>query len=388
MAIIIPSKNIYENPKSNKVLDNFIDKIETKINKPVIVEKFGELVHTDTENIKHLSFGKLVEDLQFEQAEATEDYVKLNCSYVSISSQMINVEISIPISKENYYIKKILVGKNKENENNIRYSVRGTITKGKATRQVNQFKYVQGRTETITSESDDEVYSIPYTKVEYDYNNAHSEVQLKELGNVDTATASINGDDYVVNLSLIVGIDSEKLGGDVKLSIDNTSSQFYINGDFERYEAKSVEINFYGNTLQFELQEQTTSVGTGENIFTYPTNELLQTTNAYNVDESMFEKNCNSIINSYKNGKETMTLTCSIGDYKDENGEKVISVGKDNLPMSFSHGDIAIPMKRSYDGVDIPRSVNSDGTPKEFIVTGINYIYDGACWQKLNLQEI
>lgn len=94
-----------------------------------------------------------------------------------------------------------------------------------------------------------------------------------------------------------------------------------------------------------------------------------------------------NIINAYKNGKETAELLCSIGEYKDTNGELAISTKDNDLPMTFNNGDIVVPYKYTARG-DAPLSTKKDGkTPKEFLVTGVEFIFDGAVWQKITLQE-
>jgi hypothetical protein len=92
------------------------------------------------------------------------------------------------------------------------------------------------------------------------------------------------------------------------------------------------------------------------------------------------------IINQYKNGKETVTLTCSINDYYDENGNKVIDTKKSNN-MMFKEFDEVIPYTFTSKGTDKPISVTKRGTPKRFIVIGVRPFYNGAVWQELYLLE-
>ena len=90
----------------------------------------------------------------------------------------------------------------------------------------------------------------------------------------------------------------------------------------------------------------------------------------------------------YKNGKETITLRCSISNYYDYGtNERCISTEDKELPMCFSIGDKVIPMVRNGKGEDIPISVTADGQPKTFMVLGTKVYYDGAVWQELSLQE-
>lgn len=93
------------------------------------------------------------------------------------------------------------------------------------------------------------------------------------------------------------------------------------------------------------------------------------------------------IYSIWKNGKETATIRVSVNDYYDTDGNLALSIIDKNLPMLFKKGDIVIPYVATPNG-DRPMSSNPDGTPKEFLVTGVTLISDGAVWQELQLQEV
>lgn len=58
-----------------------------------------------------------------------------------------------------------------------------------------------------------------------------------------------------------------------------------------------------------------------------------------------------------------------------------------SFDMVFSTHDKVVPMVYGVNGQDKPLSVYKDGTPKVFNVLGVEFLYDGAVWQILNLQE-
>lgn len=93
------------------------------------------------------------------------------------------------------------------------------------------------------------------------------------------------------------------------------------------------------------------------------------------------------IYSIWKNGKETATIRVSINDYYDTDGNLAVSISDDSVPMLFKNGDIVIPYVATPNG-DRPMSSKPDGTPKEFLVTGVTLISDGAVWQELQLQEV
>ena len=105
--------------------------------------------------------------------------------------------------------------------------------------------------------------------------------------------------------------------------------------------------------------------------FSLPKNELMQE-NSYK-GESMYVLDfiASTIISHYKEGKETAVIRCSIPE---------------DLSV-FEIGDEVIPMVYGADGVDRPMSRYKNGTQKVFNVVGTKFIYDGAVWQELTLQE-
>jgi hypothetical protein len=134
----------------------------------------------------------------------------------------------------------------------------------------------------------------------------------------------------------------------------------------------------------YDKSKETVTIGDGKNSFSLTTNEFMQLNSTYN-EETIFGRISNKIIQKYRNGKETATILCSISDYFSDTGEKAIDIkgGK----MSFDIGDQVIPMVFGSDGVDKPMSKRQDGSAKAFQVVGIRFIYDGAVWQELTLQE-
>lgn len=159
---------------------------------------------------------------------------------------------------------------------------------------------------------------------------------------------------------------------------------------YGEYVPKSLSCTAYGDIEKYTSKSNKGTVGSGEDYYELPTNELIQsTTKAHGVLVS--EYNANAIIKDYENGRETYELLCSVGEYYDANGNLAISTKKDidgATKMLFNIGDEVIPYKPTKAG-DRPISCKKDGvTPKIFTVVGVTPIYDGAVWQKLNLAEI
>lgn len=162
-------------------------------------------------------------------------------------------------------------------------------------------------------------------------------------------------------------------------------------GQLENY-TRSTQRSFELSVKPLKSKEYYYPEDLKDKTFDLPYNELFYKDNSIN-EEPLFEYVSQNIISQYEFGKETATILCDISDYyeydensHDKKGEKVISVL--DKKMSFHLNDEVMPMIFGSDGKDRPMSYYKDGTPKCFKVVGSNIIYDGAVWQKISLQEI
>lgn len=138
---------------------------------------------------------------------------------------------------------------------------------------------------------------------------------------------------------------------------------------------------------EFETpQSYNRTYGSGEKVSTLNSNEFFQSYQGtadldenekvpygtcYN-GEDFIQMLSDKIIADYQNGKETATIRCSV----------------DESLRIYDIGDEVIPMVYGEDGKDRPMSLYKDGTKKVFRVVGTKFIYDGAVWQELTLQEV
>lgn len=148
----------------------------------------------------------------------------------------------------------------------------------------------------------------------------------------------------------------------------------YIKYSYNSYERTN---NFVINKGNKESNEMTvlTSIYAKDITIGYATIEVDQLAYAFSKTQAHYAK-----------GKETATIRCSISDYYDEKGEKVIATNNSNK-MAFDIYDEVIPYSYGADGNDKPLSRHKDGSPKTFVVLGTRIFYDGAVWQELTLQE-
>ena len=190
----------------------------------------------------------------------------------------------------------------------------------------------------------------------------------------------------------------------VKTEMKNDSVGAKIGGELRSYENTSylemfTSYNFnIGDIITNSDGTETAEITDYDSSYGYY--EIKATTNGYfyqNMNKNVIVKYsyyqqerltqhlANNVLNQYAKGKETATLLCSISDYYDESGEKVIDTKTEN--MSFRLHDEVIPYVFGANGQDQPMSHYQDGKPKVFEVVGSNIIYDGAVWQEISLQE-
>lgn len=146
--------------------------------------------------------------------------------------------------------------------------------------------------------------------------------------------------------------------------------------------ATTIKVLIYGVAILLSINEQEFGIGDNatNNAFSIDNNELMQTTPS--IKEAM-----STVYEVNKNGKETVTLKCSVNDYYDyDSGEKVIDVSTADK-MLFEVDDEVIPMKMTANGTELPLSTNPDGTPKVYRVVGVEQSQGGIIWQTLTLIE-
>lgn len=156
---------------------------------------------------------------------------------------------------------------------------------------------------------------------------------------------------------------------------------------YDRYLVQSVSASLAGQ--QFQVSSAPVSIGTGTFAQSLSYNELYQTETKITIGETTEKIGtflANKIINKWTNGKETAKLLVEYGEYYDTDGNLVKSVESNDKSMIFKIGEVVRPYVNSVSG-DTPMSKNIDGTPKDFLIIGVEPFYDGACWQRLTLLE-
>lgn len=417
MAIIIPSKNIYEleNPK---IRDNAIERIEIGATEVLPDNKYETPVHTNKMYVQSIDLisnsdidEKLDDKSQSSSGSGYGAYIKAVAYVAYNQKRTVNFAVDVPILENNKRIATLLLGKNSDGEYNIKYTIFGKQISGKATAvwdlDSTSSAVKQGEiTYLAPDKENDGAFNIPKNiSITEDYfapvQTAYANVDLVDvgtIGNIEQAEIiKIDQKEYFrVSGTIMCGLRTVAMRGTINYSSasgETMPTTINLNGDYILYTPLSIEITIYGNSYSISLEDKTVFVSATQSptkkVFAIDGNELMQTKN-YNADtgEITITQEFGKTLNAYKNGKETATLLCSISEYFDENGTRAISVNDMGLPMTFKMYDEVLPMVFGADGKDRPMSLHKDGSPKKFRVLGVSPHYNGAVWQEIYLQEV
>lgn len=411
MAIIIPSKNIYEinNPK---IRDNAINNVsvEQKVIAPsneyeTPVANLNEAIKLENITYTEDSSG-LLNKSSFITDEYDEEFATIGLAYAELKLQFYRVKITIPKLTNNKVIDKLMIGVNDDGESNVKYTIIGDKTQASTKANIKASSgtnFVVNLTSQISIENPTTNTDTRYSKSDLKFTLSQSggsvsnikitaTAEPQNISTIDNENIIIieNEDKYELEFTFLVGMESTTLSGEATWnSINNQTSPSTIYGNYEKFYAKEVEITFYGNTIGINLTNGSVTYGSGNKPHALRGNELLQDSGKVRYQDntiiSIDKHLANNVLVEYKNGKETATLLCDINDYYNESGEKVIDANGDE--MVFRLHDQVIPMVFGANGKDQPMSKYQDNSAKVFEIVGSKIFYDGAVWQELTLQE-
>lgn len=235
--------------------------------------------------------------------------------------------------------------------------------------------------------------------------------------NIGKYSVTILWDDTITSLSAFVAKCREKINAItsfeslqqyimiVPSTIEKNGDEIIFSNEFQIYACLLTEftstVNVSGSTLTtitkvddydvtlkadfgtaYVESEKSVSVGNGTNEFSIEVNELFQSDTTINGAEAMTALG-NSIVNTFKNGKNTVTLTIFYGKYLDNDGNEIYN-GLDGKFIKVD--DVVIPYT-IRNGVSEPLFKNSFANPVEFIVTASNLTYSGNFTIQLSMIE-
>lgn len=412
MAILIPSKNIYQ-PTNDKILKNVIERIEINATDIVPNNEFETSVYNEKFAPKD---GGVRDNFDVdykigirETAQGTITDTYYSCSYLYEEYYYHKATIKVDRNLKNKYVSKLYYGLEeiegtKKERDFVKYSVTGTtkttpieitIHKRSATTSLEDSET------TISKGTPNEsigYINIPKLPIEVTITNTNllPNIVSKVVGVNDASNYVVvteNEDYYEVSVEFLSSFYIRKATG--TLDVDGKPSDavdIVMKGEEVEATANEISITVYGNTIGIDLQNKSITISeegkeNSKKVFPVSNNELLQTSNYVSgTNANAIEENYRNTLNAYKNGRETATLLCDINEYKDTNGNLAISTKQEGLPMTFNVGNEVIPMVFSANGEDVPMS-QKDGLPKVFVVSSVKPYYDGAVWQQIEIQE-
>lgn len=341
MAIIIPSKHIYA-VDNQKVIDNQVDKIEVQTYAPQIISA-TENVYNDRVFVPSWFEGNTQSEHASYSIGGSSTY-KL-ALVISVVPYYTTRTFLIPKSIANSRIVELFVGEDKEGNANIKYSLFGDIKKGVAH---GEYIYnslltvswdIDAPTDIITTENNYVIsniisYSAKALNEEHDLT-----LNLKDdTSTIKTAKIKEETDNaFTIELTVLSGIKINKLAGSHHFRDGETNNYPYgldMVGEYDEYFPKRIDVSFYGNSITLNLEEDILTINaSGEHITSFSGNELMQTTNTPNVDESYLE-----VISQYKNGRECATIRCGIENYYGVDKIDIKIVGYQSLsPYNYEY---------------------------------------------------
>ena len=402
MAILIPSKNIYDS-SNPKLVENAINSV-TII--PSVATRNDNLIVVDSLNFEQGNSAIELNDI----INAEENGYLTNISYVATYNGTDDGYNYLFVQKrnENKYIKSCDVFFDSS-------SLSAKITPLKTGATVLEDKYYNDAIKT---------YQTNGFNGEIKYNFTSS-LNIPSLGNkflfhefsiifsggkfiIQVRVTQEDTNDVVLNVTktlnltdIIVTEQSDAFELKIRtpkfLSINYYWNLSNIGRGFggNLWNGAKIEIDISNISLKAKQNISSFLITNGDKIVIGNTNEI----NNYKVEHTPFIQLNNGEIDSsvissindtllqYSNGKETAVILCSISDYYDEAKNIIISKDGSTNKMLFEIYDEVCPLMLNNKGYDTPMSYTANNLPKTFIVIGSKVYYDGAIWQELTLQE-
>lgn len=434
-TIIIPSKKIYS-PTHQKIRDNIVNQVNNNV---TIITKKTELdtivntfsrsgdVFLATVNRAEYTSGEDVKDNGYSSVIAPYSpnlsTANIYVAYSEYRNYKIRPEtIDIIIDNNNRFVSKLL---NDKENNGIDWEVVCDVETYNQALVNFTMNYGLSGIKKLTCQlvkegnkaQETEIASLPKSyNYKHTFNKYAYETKLDETLDVEVNTELLVSKNYMYNnmfesvlsvkprivqygdkdcyeLRLYFPAQVDILTSGVHTAAAPNVNDFTINGvkaTIKRYIPKQIKLSIYGDIVTLNLSQKNIATGNGTtNVYSVLNNELLQENNFWiTPSNELIDRNALNILEEYINGKEVATIQCSVSDYFDKDGRKVIDVSSTKKPL-FEIGDVVIPHYMSSNSVDVPFSYYSDKvTPKKFKVLKNKISYCGAPFQELTIQEI
>lgn len=339
MPIIIPSKNIYGDPKIDIVRKNNIDAVEFKhfeskkdvvLNNTVYNAKDTAEPNTMPNSTRY--------DADYKTRGNPSGGIQ-SFSYSSFLPFYSGHLIRIPMHQKRETITDVFGGKAEGGDYNVSISYGGIMEKGTITCAID-FDYAQEENPDYadyltmvdensflyTKESSEfiESFRSPTSVDQYNFGDASSEPKIFIEDRIETIEKDEEESTISVYETLVYsGYFLKRVGGTRVYSASNGvivgKEEPVQVGEYEKFTPTQANISINGDKIVLNLNEVVSRFGNGTSVFEVVGNELMQDTNQISeqpengiVHSLYVDDYANRIIKLYKNGKGTAEIECSI----------------------------------------------------------------------------
>ena len=360
MAILIPSKNIYDK-QNPKVRDNVIERIEVGAVEVVPDNEYNTPVYN--EEIYSAPSLLDVNKIEYKVYSKADNSASIYGYWIAFSKISVpkyyRLNYQIPKVFNNKYINKLYVGVDKEENPQIKYTIyyKKILYSSSMSATFFQNDKALGTYGTISKDEKETTdgnssnfdfvrqYEYPYNPTIGIWGNTTTNkvlLSLQKSPNIsnirDENILDTSDENYykISNLMILGEYEQSLLGGWDYGSIGYPESKtITLQGDTTKYTAQKIEITIYGNTIGIDLTDNTVYINgkTKKKVYSVEGNELMQTSNYYqSTDTNAITRAFTETQTDYAKGKETATIRCSISDYYNYEDKSIaINSNKKNL---------------------------------------------------------
>ena len=334
MAILIPSKNIYNISDNNKVLDNKKSYVTVGAKKVLPNNDYSTPVISEFEyNLTTEQTVSTPATLQKDQDSASGVYAFAS-AYIKEHGEYFEKELTFSKLLKNKRITKL----NNENGQIVKIERYGSVTKYPITSTVSSskksdFKDKAQMGEIAVGSMTSQTGTIEFPNLPQEESASYS--QTTTTGTTIAVSAEVSGfsddtdvsvtedeDNVYLDLKMLYKYECDLMGG-VNTTVSDTQGVVDMSGERAIYNTERIDITIYGNTIGIVLEDYDAPFGDSKgNPISYTGNELFQR-------PALSEEIAQSILSDYENGKETAVIKCSIGEYYDDVGNLRISTKRE-----------------------------------------------------------
>lgn len=240
----------------------------------------------------------------------------------------------------------------------------------------------------IEKKGDTKVIFKPQIEVNFEaYNNAifnpHANATYTLLGFSNSLTCNTDKDNIYIEFSYIQRLIIDYFADSFFAPTADERAKYVdcVRYDFEVTKATIVLNEVVRKIDRTEKSKVITTSTTNGSTISVSRNQFIKDKMTYNDVDGIIQLWAN-VADAYRNGKAYVRFVSSLGDFYDENGEKVISTDSSDKMMLDIYDEIVV-MKSGKHNADESIMFDSNGKSKIYSVVSVKPYFDGALWQEV-----